>query len=317
MGFAPRKIFYVAEDSELIDDVRKAIGTIRIDMVIDELLKLIDLGMQFAQDTTGLPMLIQGQMGAAPDTVGGMTMLQNNATAVLRRMARTFDDKVTTPHLLRYYTWLLQYSDNEEEKGDYTIEAKASSALVERDAQAQEITQMAPIVTDIRFGADPKKWFHELLISRHFDPAKFELTDEEWGKTLEQLSAPPPDSKLEVAQMNAESRERVAQLSAEVKALQEKGRQEIAQVEMQHETSENAMDRERDVVVQQIESEIMKGIEELKEGGLNERTLGVLKQKIADTSLKLRTQKELSAAEVIEPAVEPRGRASANKSFTE
>jgi hypothetical protein len=71
------------------------------------------------EDSTGLPMLLQGQLGKAPDTVGGMTMLNNNASAVLRRLARTFDDCVTEPHIRRYYAWLLQYGEDDE-KGDFS-----------------------------------------------------------------------------------------------------------------------------------------------------------------------------------------------------
>ena len=36
-----------------------------------------------------------------------MTMLMNNASVVLRRIARTFDDNITTPHIRRYYDWLM------------------------------------------------------------------------------------------------------------------------------------------------------------------------------------------------------------------
>lgn len=317
MGFKPRKIFYLAEDSETIDDVRKAIGTIKVDMVIDELLKLIELAMRFAEDTTGLPMLIQGQMGAAPDTVGGMTMLNNNATSVLRRLARTFDDRVTSPHQRRYYTWLLQYGENDDAKGDFTIVAQASSALVERDLQSQEIAQMAQIVTDLRFGADPKKWFREFLISRHFDPKQFEFDDREWEQMLQKLSQPPPDPRLEAAKLNAESRERMGQLNAEIVALKEKMAQETKQIEMQWQSQENALDRERDIIVEQIEQQNEQIINQMREQGMDKRTLEQLKVSLAETSLKLKTQKDLNAGEVIKPAAEPKGRASPGKSFTQ
>lgn len=316
MGFSPRKIFYLAEDSELIDDVRKAIGTIKIDMVLDELLKLIELGMRFAEDTTGLPMIIQGQMGAAPDTVGGMTMLQNNATAVLRRLARTFDDRVTTPHIRRYYTWLLQWGENDEAKGDYQVVAKGSTALVERDIQAQEISAMGGIVTDVRFGADPKKWFREFLISRHYNPEKFEYDDEEWKAMVEKLSSPPPDPKLEIAQINAQSRKSVAELQAEIAALKEKNKQDMANLQMQFESQENALDREKDILVQQIESGVAQALKELEEAGMEKRNVDQIKQKMTDTVLKLRVQKELSGSEATTPAVEPKGRAPAGQSFT-
>jgi hypothetical protein len=78
-----------------------------------------------AEDVTGLPQIMQGQQGQAPETVGGMQILQNNAGTVLRRIAKTYDDRITEPHVRRYYEWLMTYGDDAE-KGDFQIDARGS-----------------------------------------------------------------------------------------------------------------------------------------------------------------------------------------------
>jgi predicted deacylase len=177
--------------------------------------------------------------------------------------------------------------------------------------------QMGQLVTDMRFGADPKKWFKEFLISRHFDPKQFEFDDQEWEGILQKMAEPPPDPSLEVAKINAESRNQIAELTSQVKAMLEHGRQQTDQIKMQHISQENEADRQKDILVQQIESGMQQAVEGMRESGMNKRTVETLKQKIADTALKLRTQKDLAGTEVIKPAVEPKGRAKPGKSFSQ
>ena len=104
----------------------------KIDIMQQELQAIVDFGLKLAEDVTGTPMLLQGQMGAAPDSVGGMTILNNNASALPRRLARQYDDKITEPHIRRYYNYLLLFGEDDE-KGDFTINARGSTSLVEKD----------------------------------------------------------------------------------------------------------------------------------------------------------------------------------------
>lgn len=164
----PHKIWELSEESG-VTDVRAPMASIEIPSKQQDLTAIIQFAMKSAEDVTGMPLLMQGQQGAAPDTVGGMTMLQNNASTVLRRLARTFDDMITVPHITRYYDWLLQYGDEKSEKGDFSIIARGSSALFERDAQNQFLMQVGNLVSNPSFGIDPKKYLVEILKSRWID----------------------------------------------------------------------------------------------------------------------------------------------------
>ena len=283
-----RKVWYAAEDADL-DDVRNAMHFFEIPSRQKELMEIIQFGLKLMEDATGLPMLLQGQMGQAPDTVGGMTMLANNASAVLRRLARTFDDCITEPHIRRYYAWLLQYG-KDEEKGDFVIDARGSSALVERDLQAQEIIQMASIVTNPIFGLDPKKWAQEFLKSRKFDPKNFEFDDEEWKKIVENMSKGPQDNSMAVAKLRGDFDTK------------------ITQMEQAFEKQENAKDRALDVALNNMEQSGKKSI-----------TLDELKAMLAKTAMQLTTQKQLSAASLAQkaatPPTEPAGKAPKGQAF--
>jgi hypothetical protein len=185
-NLTPRKFFYVKEEAD-VRSVADAITSIIIPSNQAEMTNIIQFALKMAEDVTGLPMIMQGQQGQAPDTVGGMQMMQNNAGTVLRRIARNFDDCITEPHITRYYSWLMTYGDDEE-KGDYIIDARGSSALVERDLQNQAIMGLVQLaVPGNPYGLDPKRTIKEALRAQKLDPNRFQLTDEEQAQQAQRV----------------------------------------------------------------------------------------------------------------------------------
>lgn len=202
----PRKGFRMTEDAPPNSKIGDAISFTNIQSNGPEQAARIQRAKQNAEDATGLPMLMQGQQGSAPDTVGGMTILNNNGSTVLRRIARTFDDYVTERHIRRYYFWLLENPGHDDAKGDFQIDARGSTALVERDLQNQSLNQLAPMLMshpDIHVG----RLAEELLKANRLDPKRVMLTDAEKAERASQQ--PPPPMPLLLAQANNASREKM------------------------------------------------------------------------------------------------------------
>lgn len=149
------KLWYADED---VNDVRDAMAVFDIPSRVQELMEIIRFAEEFIDDETSLPMLLQGEKGTAPDTVGGMTMLLNSANEVLRAVAKRFDDNLTTPHIRRYYDYNMQYSPKEEIKGDLQVDARGTSALVVRDLQNQAILQLLTLAERPAWAIGLKKW---------------------------------------------------------------------------------------------------------------------------------------------------------------
>jgi hypothetical protein len=201
-----------------------------------------------------------------------MTILNNNSNAVLRRLARLFDDCITEPHIKRYYAWLLQYGEDDEEKGDFVINARGSSALVERDLQNQELPQLVQMALNPVFGWDPKKAGMELLKSRRYDPKAFEYDDEEWKKVVEGLAQKPQDSSVAVAQIRAEA-------DAKIKAADIASREKIAKLQS-----------DTDKVVAAIDERLQSTQLTSDES----QTLAKIKATLSQTVIETNAQKELS-----------------------
>ena len=305
LGLGPRKVFMVGEDAEAITDARFAVGSIKVDMLVNELMEIINLGLRFAEDVTGMPMIMQGQLGKAPDTVGGMEMLFNAASSVLRRLARLYDDLITVPHIGRYYHWLLQHGEDEE-KGDYCINARGSSALVERSIQSQELAIILQFAGNPTFGIDPRKAMEQYLKSRHFTPSEFTFDDEQCAQIVQNLAQPQQqDTSVEVATLKAEvDREKIA------------SNERIAQFEAEFESIQNNAIKEFE---SQMESMRQAGAKDLSLDRMQEAA-AKMKTDMARDVLKLRTQLRMAnqkAVQVATPAMEPPQRAAPGRAFQE
>lgn len=311
----PRKLWY-ANDIEG-KGVNSAFLAVNIPTLQAELMAIIQYASKMAEDVTGLPQIMQGQQGAAPETVGGMTMLNNNANTVLRRIARQFDDQITKRHIRRYYEWLLLYGENEEAKGDFKIDARGSSALIERDIQTQALVQVGQLIQNPAFGINPQKWFVEMCKSQKLDAMKFTYTPEEMQQIQEQMAQNQrPDPRVEVAQIKAQADAQIAQVKEQTK-----------QVEIQKDVDRDAVyvqaeaDRTRaEFEGRMRELDVKRELAMLQYANNNQVTLEQIKADLAKESMRLRTQKELAAAsnqakQVARPATEPPGRAPKGQAF--
>ena len=185
-------------------DVRAAFHAFVPPSVQQEMMNIIQFSQKMAEDVTGMPAMLQGIRGDAPETLGGMQMQNNNATSVLRRLAKRFDDYMTRPHIRRYFDWMMQHSEREEIKGDFDIDVRASSALVERDAQQQFLMTLLQASANPIYGLDPSKLAGELLKGQRLDPKTIQYSPDK----LAQITAPQanPVDQAKVALIQAQTR---------------------------------------------------------------------------------------------------------------
>ena len=190
------KIWRLNPDSG-VTDVRAAFSAFVPPSVQAEMMNIINWAMKMAEDTTGLPAMLQGIRGDAPDTLGGMQMQNNNATSVLRRLAKRFDDYITEPHIQRYYDWMMQHSERDDIKGDFKIDVRASSALVERDAQQQFLMTLLQVSANPVYELDPAKLATELLKGQRLDPKQIKYDPDKLAQ-IQQGSNPVEDAKAKL-----------------------------------------------------------------------------------------------------------------------
>lgn len=229
----PGKEWKVADADMAINDVKNALMTIEIPSRQDELMEIIALMRDVAQETTGMPMIMQGH--GTTGQVGSDQMQINAGSTVLRRLAKEFDDRLTVPHIHAYYDWIKQF--NVIDVAEATVDARGSSVLVERDIQAQALIQMVQLSKDPSYGMDPKLVAAEWMRSQKFDPNKVKLSPEREKELNALLSQ--PDEKAQAAVESANIRAQALTHQAQLEADSDRIKSEIV--------AENAeRDREHD-----------------------------------------------------------------------
>lgn len=289
----PWKVFYASKD----DDVRAAFAVIEIPDRQQSLAAIMQIGLKLAEDTTGMPLLLQGQAGSAPETYGGQQLVDRNATGVLRRIARTFDDCVTEPHIRRYYTFLLLYGPEDDEKGEFVIDAKGSTALVEREVERQFAQSLLQASLNPVFKLDPAKTIREVIRAENRNPKDFELSEED-QKKLEQ-TPPPKPPQVRVAE------------------IREEGETKRFAAKLQVESAEKQKDRELEIIVQTVAERIWG----MRLAGQKELTFEQLKAELAKTVINARVKSRDAARQhagpnAAPPPTEPAGRAPVGQAFT-
>lgn len=318
------KVWFMNEETG-VQDIRQAIQTLVIPSMQAELTANIELAMKFMEDITGITFLLQGQQGSAPDTVGGMNLLHQNASTVLRRCARIYDENVIEPHIRRYYEYLLiDPLVPADEKGDLRIEAVGSSHLVEREIQSMQLPQLLQLAMNPVFEKSPKKAFDEMMRALKFDPAKLDMDEEEKQKMAE------------AAQGQVAPQVQAAQIRAQTDLQKEQIRQEAnvqkMQVDMDRDrvfaegvTQRNQMAYEKNIADTQLriqEMQLKRELAMLDYANRTQQTLDQIKADLASDVMKLNLQKELAysnaareAEQVITPPSEPAGRAPDGQAF--
>jgi hypothetical protein len=271
--------------------IQHAMTAIAIPSMLNDLMVAIKFTLEMAEKVTAMPLMMQGDQGLNQETAQGRLLLQNNASSVLRRIAKMFDDRVI-PHLDRYYEWLLIYGDDDC-KGDFQIQALGSSSLYERDATNSSLMQMGQMVMNPAFGVDPAKWMEEFLKIQKIDPKRIMLTDEQKQQAAQaaaQNKDPKIEAQLQIAQLKAQGDMQVEQLRQQSDMKELQLREQIATTELQTKMDEADLQRQHDKEMMQMKYE-MDLMQFSREQNM---TLEQTKAKLAETAIKLKTQKELS-----------------------
>ncbi|MCP5244871.1 MAG: hypothetical protein H6937_02425 [Burkholderiales bacterium] len=318
------KVWELRESSG-IDDINKAIQTLVIPSMQAELSANIELAMKFMEDITGITFLLQGQQGSAPDTVGGMNLLHQNASTVLRRCARIYDENITEPHIRRYHEYLLIDPDvPDEEKGDLQIEAVGSSHLVEREIQAMQLPQLLQLAMNPVFEKSPKKTIDEMLRALKFDPSKLDMDDEE-KRQMAEAAQGQTAPQVQAAQIRAQTDLQKEQIRQEANVQKMQVDMDRDRVFAQGVTERNQMAYEKNIADMQLriqEMEMKRELAMLDYANRTQQTLEQIKADLASDVMKLNLQKELAynsaareAEQVITPPAEPAGRAPDGYAF--
>jgi hypothetical protein len=167
--------------------------------------------------------------------LGGQQLVERNASGTLRASRRTFDDCITEPHVRRYYAWLLQYGEDDE-KGEFVIDARGSTALVERDLDKNEIGEVLKASLNPAFGLDPEKTMESTCGPRRSGPKDFQLSEEQKKqRAAAAQQQQPQDASMQTATIRSQADLQKAGLTQQSDMAELKFKADEAEKQRQHE----------------------------------------------------------------------------------
>ena len=220
---------------------------------------------------------------------------------VLRQRVKLYDDDITTPHVGRYYDWEMMNNDDPRiQDADMQVDARGSTALLERDIQNQATLNLASVTSNPRYQAflDPKAELEVILKAFRIQPDQVMATDEQIKKNLDNAAkAQPQDPRIQSAQMTLEA-----------KKMDIADRKEQRQVDQQIEASDQQQKTQELAARNQIEqmqlNQTMQhdqnalNLEELKLASAQQIPAAELEQRAGLEHLRLDSERQAMNAEL-------------------
>lgn len=291
-----------------VDDVGKVFAIHEISSHQQEFAAIIKLGMEFLDDETAVPQIMEGEQGSATDVLGGMNLLIGSANVVQRRDLKCFDDQFTIPHIGRYVDWNMQYNPKPEIKGDFEVQARASGALMDSEIQSRNAANALGLLLNPALAAGMKKWdgVRKILKSWRYDPSDLVHDDATIKKNEDaQAQQQQGDPRVEVAKIRSDADQKIEAARAQSDQAIAKLRGDV------------------DIAIKMIDKELTSA--ELT--SVERQTLEKLKVQLALSAIDTRSANDHKLSDhimdhykhttpaVLLPPTEPPGRAKPGKSF--
>ncbi len=261
-----KKLYYLTDKTKT---VRDAFAAFSIPNHQVELERIFQIGRQLADEETNMPLIAQGEQSSnITKTSSGMAMLMNSSNIVMRRGVKNWDDDVTRSLIGRYYDWNMQFSDDPAIKGDFSVDARGSGALLVREKQQENLMIYANISAsnpELALMRDWKGLDKEISKALEVPHEKLTLSDEEVKKKREAMAQQQPDPTVEIKKAELQIKAQNSQMEFQLKQQQMQIDTQFRELELQERRYLKLVDiasREK-ITVEQLRANV--GLKEMQE----------------------------------------------------
>lgn len=200
-----------------------AVRPISLSSNLNELLQLVDVFEQNADEVTAIPRYMSGEnatQGAA-GTASGMSMLMGAANIVIKDLITSWDEGVTRPFLQALYRWNMQFHSDASIKGDFDVKARGTASLVAKEVRANQLnafSEMTANPLDAPYIKRDKLLLQRAEANELSDVVKTEEEMQAEGNNPAVQAQQQQQQQLAAAQM-AEMQAKVAKLVADAQRI--------------------------------------------------------------------------------------------------
>jgi hypothetical protein len=126
-----------------------AVRAITFDSHIQEVNLIRQMGEQLMDDISGVPRVDQGdeQVGQAAQTASGLSMLMSRSNSMVREQLLRYDDEVTRPMVSELVCWNMEFNDDPDIKGSFSVKARGVAGVQAREVRNQQLLQFWQVVS--------------------------------------------------------------------------------------------------------------------------------------------------------------------------
>lgn len=289
-AMTPKKVWYLRDKTR---SVQEAFSSFSTPSHQQEMANIFQMARQLADEETNLPLIAQGEMAShVTKTSSGMAMLMNSSNIVLRKAVKNWDDDITRPLISRFYDWNMQFNDDPSIKGDFSVDARGSGALLVREKQQENLMVYANISAANPMFSSRRDWAgldREIAKSLEVPYENITLSDVEITQAEEAAQQQPDPNQLamqmeqQIKQAEFQLEQQKLQLQAQIK--QQEFQLKQAQIQAETQIQQQKLQQERELRIAEIAAK----------GQITEKQL---QARMAIDSEKLRSQREKAAGDL-------------------
>ena len=137
----PDKIWYLTDPQATVG---QAIQFFNIPNVTGNIVPIMQMAQGFAEEESGIPLIAAG-LGSpqVTDTATGGMMIQQASTTILDFMSEDWDDNITAPYIQALYAWNMQYNENPEIKGAFSVDVRTSTEYKNKQLHIRDLEKLS------------------------------------------------------------------------------------------------------------------------------------------------------------------------------
>ena len=260
----PFKIWFLTEYGTRVED---AIQFVNVPNNQENLSRVIEMAMQFADIESETPMISQNLLPQA-NNASGMGLVLTEANVSQRELSMAWDKYIIVPLIRRFVDYNMQYSPDPEIKGNFEVHVGAATQRIDNQIIAQDIERILAMAGQnprYQVQIDEEAAFRKWASASRVGPEILRGTEEvraEIQRMEEEAANQPPDPETLRAQavmMREEARQQ--EYAAEMEHTQMKYQSEMEQRQFEQqkaitEFEEREKDRELQLLMKQADREL-------------------------------------------------------------
>lgn len=240
-NLAPNKVWLLTDPTI---NINQAIQFFNPTNVIQNIMPVLELARQFAEEESATMAFGGMQSPQAQDTATGGLLMQHASTTLLDFSAEEWDDQVTEKIIRRYYAWNMQYNPKDEIKGDYYVDVKSSSEYKNKQMYIRDLERLQMETAqnpEMAMAINSDELVRARLSLMHLPSNKILKTPEEIAQAKQaQQNQPNPEMiKLQIQQAQVKVQQQELQLKAAQLKFQSGLEQQRAQWEHEEKMGSN------------------------------------------------------------------------------